>query len=94
LNVTVGNTAELMIFFVALAKDQIHIVQASLLGSILANGLLVLGTASLCGSLRFGNQLRDRASGRLSIAFLGVGVLVATLPVSYQSNHDVHWPFD
>ena len=49
LNVTVGNAAELMIFFVALSKDQIGIVQASLLGSILANSLLVLGTAFLVG---------------------------------------------
>ncbi len=82
LNVSVGNTAELMIFFVALAKDQIQIVQASLLGSVLANLLLVLGTACLYGGLRYGSRLRDRVTGRVSIALLGLGLLAAVLPVS------------
>ena len=81
LNVTVGNAAEMLIFFTALVKDQIRIVQASLLGSILANSLLVLGTANVCGGLRFGNQLYDRASGRLSVCFLDVGLVTSTLPV-------------
>jgi Ca2+:H+ antiporter len=82
LNVTVGNAAELIIFFTALAKDQIRIVQASLLGSILANSLLVLGTANICGGLRFGSHLYDKATGRLSVCLLDIGISVALLPVS------------
>jgi Ca2+:H+ antiporter len=82
LNVTVGNAAEMLIFFTALVKDQLRIVQASLLGSILANSLLVLGTANICGGLRFGNQLYDRASGRLSVCLLDVGLVTSMLPVS------------
>lgn len=83
LNVTVGNTAELMIFFVALAKNQIRIVQASLLGSILANLLLVLGTAFLVGGLRFANQLRDKPAAHTSVGLLDFGLLVSLFPVSY-----------
>lgn len=82
LNVTVGNAAELIIFFTALAKDQIRIVQASLLGSILANSLLVLGTANICGGLRYGHNLYDKASGRLSVCLLDIGLALALLPVS------------
>ena len=82
LNVTVGNAAELIIFFTALAKDQINIVQSSLLGSILANSLLVLGTANVCGGLRFGNNLYDRAAGRLSVCLLDLGLAVSMFPVS------------
>lgn len=82
LNVTVGNTAELMIFFVALAKNQIRIVQASLLGSVLANLLMVLGTAFLAGGLRFANQLQDRPAGHLSVGLLDFGLLIAMFPVS------------
>ena len=82
LNVTVGNAAEMLIFFTALVKDQLRLVQASLLGSILANSLLVLGTANICGGLRFGNQLYDRASGRLSVCLLDVGIITSMLPVS------------
>ena len=81
LNVTVGNTAELMIFFAALGKNQIRIVQASLLGSILANLLLVLGTAFLCGGLRFKKRLDDKVAGRMSIGLLDMGLTVSMLPV-------------
>ena len=81
LNVTVGNAAELIIFFTALAKDQIRIVKGSLLGSVLANSLLVLGTANVCGGLRFGAQLHDRAAGRLSVCLLNLGLGVALFPV-------------
>ena len=81
LNVTIGNAAELIIFFTALAKDQIRIVQASLLGSVLANSLLVLGTANLCGGLRFKHQLRDRVAGRMSVCLLDMGLAASLFPV-------------
>lgn len=41
LNVTFGNAVELIVFIVALVKNEIRIVQASILGSILSNLLLV-----------------------------------------------------
>lgn len=56
LNVTFGNAVELIIFIIALSKDQIRIVQASLLGSILANLLLILGMGFFLGGLRFREQ--------------------------------------
>jgi len=43
---------------IGLAKDEIRIVQAALLGSILANLLLILGMAFLFGGLRFQEQVR------------------------------------
>ncbi|KAF9875335.1 sodium calcium [Colletotrichum karsti] len=46
LNISLGNLVEL-ILFVALKHNHIHIVQASILGSMLVNLLLILGTA-LC----------------------------------------------
>ena len=81
LNVTVGNTAELMIFFVALAKNQIRIVQSSLLGSILANLLLVLGTAFLAGGLRYHEQLDDRPAAHMIVGLLDFGLLISMFPV-------------
>jgi hypothetical protein len=41
LNVSFGNAVELIIFIIALVKDEIRVVQAALLGSLLANLLLV-----------------------------------------------------
>lgn len=39
-------------------QNEIRIVQASLLGSILANLLLILGMSFLLGGLRFREQVR------------------------------------
>ncbi|KAL9607240.1 MAG: hypothetical protein Q9167_007828 [Letrouitia subvulpina] len=56
MNITFGNAVELIIF-IALVKNEIRIVQASLLGSILANLLLILGMCFLLGGLRFREQI-------------------------------------
>lgn len=65
LNVTFGNAVELIIFIIALVKNQIRIVQASLLGSILANLLLILGMGFFLGGLRFREQVRCAKSNPL-----------------------------
>lgn len=46
-----------MNYSIALVKNEIRIVQASLLGSILANLLLILGMAFLFGGLRYQEQV-------------------------------------
>lgn len=51
LNATCGNATELIIALFALRQNKIHVVKYSLLGSILSNLLLVLGTSLLCGGL-------------------------------------------
>jgi len=45
LNATLGNFIELIIAGIALGKCDLHLVQSSLLGGLLSNLLLVLGTA-------------------------------------------------
>ncbi|CAG8819157.1 41525_t:CDS:2, partial [Gigaspora margarita] len=51
LNATFGNAVELIIAIVALANGQIRVVQASMLGSVLSNILLVLGSCFLAGGI-------------------------------------------
>lgn len=57
LNVSFGNAVELILFIILLAAGQIEVVQAALLGSILANLLLILGMAFLLGGLRYQEQV-------------------------------------
>lgn len=57
LNVSFGNAVELILFIILLAGNQIEVVQAALLGSILANLLLILGMAFLLGGLRYQEQV-------------------------------------
>jgi len=61
LNVTFGNAVELIIFIIALTAGEVRIVQASLLGSILSNLLLILGMCFIVGGLRFREQVRSVA---------------------------------
>jgi Ca2+:H+ antiporter len=57
LNVSFGNAVELILFIILLADNQIRVVQAALLGSILANLLLIMGMAFLLGGLRYQEQV-------------------------------------
>lgn len=51
LNATCGNATELIIALFALMEGQIEVVKCSLLGSVLSNLLLVLGTSLFCGGV-------------------------------------------
>lgn len=51
LNATCGNATELIIAIFALYQRKTHVLKYSLLGSILSNLLLVLGTSLFCGGL-------------------------------------------
>jgi Ca2+:H+ antiporter len=64
LNATCGNITELIIAIFALKSNQIAVVKYSLLGSILSNLLLVLGTSLLCGGIaNIGDEQKyDRVS--------------------------------
>lgn len=57
LNVTFGNAVELIVFIIALVANEVQIVQAAALGSILSNLLLILGMCFLFGGLRFREQV-------------------------------------
>lgn len=51
LNATCGNATEMIIGLFALYQRKIHVLKYSLLGSILSNLLLVLGSSLFCGGL-------------------------------------------
>jgi Ca2+:H+ antiporter len=82
LNVSFGNAVELIIFIIALVKNEIRIVQASLLGSILANLLLILGMAFLFGGLRYREQIYNSTVTQMSACLLSLSVMSLLLPVS------------
>merc|ERR1712087_464154 len=52
LNATFGNATEVIVSFFALRRGLVNVVQSSLLGSILSNALLVLGSACLAGGCK------------------------------------------
>lgn len=73
-----GNIPELLFGIFALRKGLVTVVQATLVGSILSNVLLVLGLAFIVGGLRHGTQ-RFSAEGPRTISLLlvlSVGILI------------------
>ncbi len=84
-----GNLPELFFGIFALRAGLVAVVQATLIGSILSNSLLVLGLAFLVGGLKHGTQRFDSDSPRM-IATLTV-LAVAALAVPTLA-HTLHTP--
>lgn len=86
MNVSFGNAVELIIFIIALVKDEIRIVQASLVGSILSNLLLIMGMAFLLGGLRFREQIYNSTVTQMSACLLSLSVTSLVLPTAFHAS--------
>jgi len=90
LNATFGNAVELIVSVVALRSGQIRIVQASMLGSILSNLLLVLGTCFFAGGLKFHMQSFNETVASTMSSLMAVAsaslVIPATLYAVMEAN--------
>lgn len=86
LNVSFGNAVELIIFIIALVKNEIRVVQAALIGSILANLLLILGMAFVVGGLQYREQVYDSLVTQMSAALLALAVLSLLIPTAFHAS--------
>ncbi|XP_010927361.1 vacuolar cation/proton exchanger 1a isoform X3 [Elaeis guineensis] len=86
LNATCGNATELIIAIFALYGGKIEVVKCSLVGSILSNLLLVLGTSLLCGGLANlrKEQSFDRKQADVNSGLLMLGALCHMLPLMFR----------
>lgn len=82
-----GNLPELFIALFALRAGLVGVVQAALIGSILANLLLVLGLAFLVGGLKHGTQSLDSERAQQISVMLLVSVAAMVLPSLAFSLH-------
>jgi calcium/proton exchanger cax len=85
LNASFGNAVELIVAILALIKDEVLIVQTSLIGSILSNLLLVLGMCFFFGGL---NRIEQKfnvvvAQTAASLLALAVGSLI--IPTAFKN---------
>ncbi|KAL2270820.1 hypothetical protein VTJ83DRAFT_191 [Remersonia thermophila] len=85
LNVTFGNAVELIIF-ISLIKNEVRIVQAALLGSILSNLLLVLGMSFFVGGLRYREQIYNSTVTQMSACLLSLSVVSLLLPTAFHAS--------
>ncbi|MED6168652.1 Vacuolar cation/proton exchanger 3 [Stylosanthes scabra] len=86
LNATCGNITELVIAIFALSTNKVDVVKYSLLGSILSNLLLVLGTSLLCGGIaNLGKEQKyDRRQADVNSLMLLLALLCHLLPMLFR----------
>lgn len=91
MNASFGNAPEVVFSVQALRKNQVRVVQASLMGSILSNLLLVLGSAYFAGGL-FSGKKQQRFNCTSAVAnssLLMMSALALFLPSHMAGYRDV-----
>jgi Ca2+:H+ antiporter len=84
LNATFGNAAELIIALVSLRAGLYDVVEASIIGSIVGNVLLVLGASMLAGGLRQKEQRFNADGARAQATMLTLAAIALIMPAAYQ----------
>ena len=82
-----GNLPELFIALFALRAGLLQVATSAVIGSILANILLVLGLAFIAGGLRHGTQTFHAPSARLLVTLMLLSVGVLLLPSLTAALH-------
>jgi Ca2+:H+ antiporter len=86
LNATFGNAVELIISILALTEGLIVVVQASMLGSILSNLLLVLGMCFWGGGYYHKTQRFNQTVAQTSASLLFISVASLLIPAAFYAS--------
>jgi Ca2+:H+ antiporter len=82
-----GNLPELFIALFALNRGLVDVVQAALVGSILANSVLVLGVAFIVGGLKHGPQRFDSERARMVSTLTVLAAATMAIPSLAHAFH-------
>lgn len=88
INATFGNAVELIVAIIALLKDEIVVVQTSLIGSILSNLLLVLGMCFFFGGFNRPKQSFNQVVAQTAASLLALAVASNIIPTIFKNNVD------
>lgn len=86
LNATLGNAAELIVGIFALAAGLTTVVKASIIGSVLSNTLLVMGTGVLLGGLKHGEQTFSGVLARANATMLALAAIGLSVPTIFATE--------
>jgi len=84
LNATFGNAPELIIAIVALRAGYMDMVRGSIIGAILANLLLALGTAFLLGGIRYKDQTYNAGASRIYSTMMLLAAVSMAVPSAFS----------
>ncbi|SMN19909.1 similar to Saccharomyces cerevisiae YDL128W VCX1 Vacuolar membrane antiporter with Ca2+/H+ and K+/H+ exchange activity, involved in control of cytosolic Ca2+ and K+ concentrations [Maudiozyma saulgeensis] len=86
LNATFGNAVELIVSIIALKEGQVRIVQASMLGSLLSNLLLVLGFCFLFGGWNRIQQTFNQTAAQTMSSLLAISCASLLIPAAFKAS--------
>ncbi|CCE79624.1 Piso0_001701 [Millerozyma farinosa CBS 7064] len=86
LNATFGNAVELIVSIIALKENQVRIVQASMLGSILSNLLLVLGCCFVAGGVTRVQQTFNQTVAQTMSSLMVLATSSLLIPAAFHAT--------
>ncbi|SCV99852.1 LAFE_0B03928g1_1 [Lachancea fermentati] len=86
LNATLGNAVELIVSIIALREGQVRIVQASMLGSLLSNLLLVLGFCFVAGGYNRVQQTFNQTAAQTMSSLLAISCASLLIPAAFRAS--------
>ncbi len=89
INATFGNAVEVVVAIQALREGQIRVVQASMLGSVFSNLLLVLGCCFLFGGMKYKEQTFNATSASSNMNLLALSSLALVLPTPFANYYEI-----
>jgi Ca2+:H+ antiporter len=89
LNATFGNAVEVVVGIQALIANEIRVVQASMLGSIFSNLLLVLGCCFFFGGLYYKEQTINSAAAASNMGLLALSSIALVLPTPFAEYYNL-----
>lgn len=89
LNATFGNAVEVVVAIQALLANEIRVVQASMIGSIFSNLLLVLGCCFFFGGLYYKEQTFNSTAATANMGLLALSSIALVLPTPFAEYYNV-----
>lgn len=83
ISATFGNIIEVFIAILALREGLVRVVQASIVGSIIGNLLLLIGLSIFFGGLKYKHQVFNNRTANVSSTMLIIAVAGITIPSLY-----------
>ncbi|RGB34128.1 Sodium/calcium exchanger protein [Rhizophagus diaphanus] len=84
LNATFGNAVELIVSVVALMEGEIRVVQASILGSIISNLLLILGMCFIAGGIFYEEQTFNQTAAQTTSSLMTLACIGLIIPAAFN----------
>lgn len=86
LNATFGNVVELIVALMALHRNEIRIVQTSMLGSILSNLILVLGCSFIAGGYNRTIQTFSATAAQAMSSVMSLSCISLIIPATFSAT--------